>query len=122
MDQGPLQMPERRGWTRQDVVELAGAVAVQYLVAAVLAVGAALAWSLITDRLFLEALPVTALVTGVALPVLGNVGSMHDAQMGLDAAHAPRQSRAGDDNRLTPVGVMLFVSVPVVVVGQWLGA
>lgn len=122
MDQGPLEMPESRGWTRDDVLELVRAVGVQLVAAAVLAAGAALVWSMTTDRLFREALTITSLVTAGLLPVLGSLSQINDAELGLHAPAATRRPRPEGDDRLTPVGVLLFVSVPVAVVGLWLGA
>ncbi len=117
-----MEMPEPRGWTRADVLELARAVTIQLVVAVGLAVGAALVWSSVSERLFREALTLTSLVTAGALPVLGTIGRVHDAQLGLDSPHIVRQSRAESDDRLTPLGVMLFVSLPLVAAGLWFGA
>lgn len=122
MDQGPMEMPEPRGWTRADALELARSVAIQLVVAAVLAVGAALVWSAASERLFREALTVTSLVTAGALPILGTIGQVHAAHLGLDAPDAMKQSRGDGDGLLTPLGVMLFVSLPVAAAGMWLGA
>ncbi len=122
MDQGPMEMPEPRGWTRADALELARSVAIQLVVAVTLAVGAALVWGAASERPFREALTVTSLVTAAALPILGTIGQVHDAHLGLDAPHAMKQSRGDGDGLLTPLGVMLFVSLPVAAAGMWLGA
>lgn len=54
--------------------------------------------------------------------MLGSISQINDAELALHAPAANRRPRPEGDDRLTPIGVMLFVSAPVAVLGLWLGA
>ncbi len=123
MDQGPPHDVRPRGWNRTDVLELVRAVGLRLAITGVVAVAVATVHRMAFDGSFDAAMTTVLLVAAGALPMLEMRTRVHDGQLGLGGSMTSQSNPAPrGDSALTPVGILLFVSLPLVVVATFVGA
>lgn len=122
MDQGPVRPPPTPRWSLRDVADLARAIAVTWVAAILLVITMALIWSGVSDLSIGEVLTPSAIIVAALLPMFGVLSRFVDASTKgwTDTATIGRQNSFFGDQEtagLTTIGVFLFVSVPLALVG-----
>lgn len=127
MDQGPVRPPPRPKWSAADVRDLARSVSLVWVVALVLVVMVAVVWAAVSDLAVLDTALPSTLVVATTLPLFGFLSRFADASTfgwaGTETV-GRRNAMYGDTEvaGLTTLGVFLFVSVPLAVLGALLFA
>lgn len=126
MDQGPVKPPPRPRWTGRDVLELAKAVGVMWIVAGLLTATIVVIWSGVRDLSVRDTLTPSAVIVAALQPMFGILSRAIDASTKgwTDSATVGRQNAFFGDQEaagLTTVGVFLFVSIPLALLGTLLG-
>lgn len=117
MDQGPVRPPPVPPWTRRDLVDLARAVGVVWGTAVLVVATMVAAWTSVSGLPVGEVAPASAIIVAGLLPAFGLLSRFIDASTKgwTDSATIGRRnSFYGDEDvaGLTPVGIFLFVSLP----------
>ena len=123
MDQGPHHTVRPRSWDRTDALELIRAVGLRLAITSVLAIGVASIYRAAFDGSFDGAVATVLLVAAGGLPMLEMRTTVHDGQLGLGGSMTSRSNPSPEgDSALTPVGILVFISLPLVVLATFLGA
>lgn len=116
MHEGERGDTSTRQWRRADVLELGLAVVRQMAVGLVVALLAAAVWAALSSRAFGGRLPVTLMVTAVLMPALPSLPALRNGTTRVEQLlGADLSSDDTGTGGLTPMGTVLFVGLPMVV-------